>query len=438
MKIFKIIICFFFVCSTNAENYVIMDDETESFLSEIVNHVKDALHYEKDIKVYVSSDQTINASAIETGDIVINAGAIIQSKNYEELIAILAHEVGHIEGLHISTYMANRIDFMKAGLVTTLIGAIASVCSGHAEPLLAGVVGGQSMGSNMALSKLRQKENIADTKAADAIKRLNWSVFGGFVSIHEKLASGNLVYNKYFSTHPQSEDRISKFKNYLYESNSKKVPESIVNLMKKYERKFEIIKYKLRALTFQNEFLQTFYRNPKTQNETYARAIALYRLNKYEDSIKLANKLISENRRNKAYYLEIKCMCLINLKKCKKAADIAWDVLKNNRKTKVHRDLGIIYAVAVINGNLKKHFSSAIKVLKKILVIHDDFSALNTLGKLYTMSNDHEKASLCAAEMALKIGDISTAKIHATKALFSSDSNTKRRARDILNSLDIQ
>ncbi len=437
MKIFKIVIFFIFSYSLHAEDYILMDDETESFLTEIVNKIKDALHFERDVKIYISSDQTINAVALGSGDILVNSGAIIQSKNYEELIAILAHEVGHIEGLHISTYMANRADFMKAGLVTTLIGAIASVCARDASPLLVGVIGGQSIGSGMALTKLRQKENIADTKAAEAIKKLNWPVFDGFVSIHEKFASGAVIYNKYLSTHPQSEDRISKFREYLNESKSKEVSESIVNLMKKYEKQFEIIKHKLKALTFHTELLQDLYKNPQTQSEKYARAIALYRLNKYQESINLIDKLISENEENKAYYSEIKCMCLINLKKCNDAAELAWDVLKEDRKTEVHRDLGIIYAVAVIEGDLKKRVSCAIKTLKKILVIYRrDFSALNTLGKLYTISNDFEKASLCAAEAALRMEDTAAAKIHAHKAISSADPATRRKAQDILSSLD--
>lgn len=437
MKTLKSAAIFLLICFCNVGNaadYLVMDDEVETFLTDIVGKIKDAMHFQRDIKVYISSDQSINAAAIETGDIVVNAGALVQIKNYEELIAILAHEVGHIEGQHIPTLLAHRTDFARAGLVTALLGAITSVCAGSTAPLIAGVMGGTSISTSMALGKMRQNENIADTKAAEAIKRLKWPVLSGFVSIHEKFASRTVSYNKYFSTHPPSEDRISKFRKYYAAEKGRSAPKDVVKLMERYKQTFEIARYKMQALTMPLEQLYGFCKSPKTPLEKYARAIALYRLDKYREAVELINQLIAAGNGDRAYYAEIKCMSLINLKRCEEAANIARDILKGDRNTNTHRDLAIIYAAAVVAGNLKAHLQSAAKALRKVLVLHEnDVTALNTLGKIYSMSGDQQKASLCAAEVAMQMGDTQTAKIHAQKAVIGSDAPTRRRAQDILD-----
>lgn len=78
MKFIKIFTLLIFCFSLKAENYLLMDDESESFLSEIVEKIKDALDFEGMIKIYISNDQTLNASATQSGDIIVNAGAITQ------------------------------------------------------------------------------------------------------------------------------------------------------------------------------------------------------------------------------------------------------------------------------------------------------------------------------------------------------------------------
>ena len=435
-KIFHVFALCFIVSVSSAEDYIVMEDETETFLCEIVNSIKSGMGYESEIKVYISTDQTLNASAIQSGDIVVNAGAIIQSSNYKELIAILAHEVGHIEGRHIPLLMSHMKDFMKAGLVPALIGGAIAAIAGNPAPLMAGVLGGQSISQGMVLGKMRQKEEIADTKAADALKKLGWYLFDGCLDMHKKLASKSFVYNEYLSSHPHSSKRIAKYKQYYEEFKNKPLSEKVQKLMKKYEAKFETIKKKLHALVIQNEFLGELYKSPKNNNEKYARAVALYRLNKYHEAIKLIDELPSEDIDQSAYYNEIKCMALINLKRSKEATEIAKRLLQNTRKIKDHRDLVVIYAEAVNSGNIRPHAESAIKYLQRIVSPkNDDLSALHELGKLYTMTNQLDKASYCAAQTAFLAGDNKMAKIHASRAMAGKDPVIKRKAQDILNSL---
>ena len=425
-------------CSVYANDYVVADDETEVFLTEIVNNLKEALGYKRDIRVYVTSDQTLNAAAIQSGDIIVNAGAIMQSENYKELITILAHEVGHIAGHHIQVYISQVNEFMKAGLVPTLIGLAITVVSGDGGALLAGILSGSSISQGMALAKMRQSENIADTKAAEALKKLGWNIFDGCIALHKKLGSHTFIYNEYLSTHPLSSKRIAKYKQYYSELKNKPMTSAVSALLKKYENKFKIIKNKLTALVIQREFLKDLYKHQKDNNEKYARAVALYRFGRYDESLDLINELPKDDPDQTAYYYEIKCMSLINLKRCKEAAECARQALQSIRNMKSHRDLVVIYAEAVSAGNLRSYVKDAIKRLNQILMPkEDDISALHELGKLYTMDNQAQRGSYFVAQKAFLLHDLQVAKIHANRARASSDAYLRRKANDLLTAIAV-
>ncbi len=414
-----------------------MDNEIEAYLmEEIVNPIKEALGYKSPITVLVSSSRTFNAAATDSGNIIINVGAIEMCKDVSELIGILAHEVAHIAGNHISTFISNNPDFMKAGLVTILLGAAAAVLAGNPTPLAAGLAGGQQMSRGMALAKMRQKENIADSKSTVAMKKLLWPVSAGFLSIHEKLGEKSAVYNVYESTHPTSQDRIAKFRQWNNEESEKQFPEDKIKLIQKMQRKFLLIKEKIKALTLSPSSDIVL---ASTMAQKYALAIFLYRQSHFKAALALTEEVMNsemDDSFDPAYVAEIKSMALIGLKKYKEAADFAYSFLKKARKNKVYRDLGIIYADAVVQGELgKSYYKQSIRILRKILLKNKyEISAYNVLGKIYTLDGRYANASLCAAEVASMIGDYEMAAVHAKKAKNSSnDEILKREATDIIN-----
>ena len=434
MKIFSriafiVVLCF----KTFSNEYILVDEESETFIQEIVDKISSVLNCQQKIEVYISSNRTLNAGASQSGNIVVNVGAILNCSDVTEFIAIVAHEVGHIAGNHITTFMSNQSDFTRAGLVTMLIGATASIFAKDPTPLAAGLFSGQSVGYKMALAKLRQKESMADSRSAEAIQKLGWPIFKGCVSLHEKLASGDPMYNAYESTHPSSQDRVSKFRNLYNEEKSHEADPEKIKYIKCLQTKFEIIQTKIKALTFDPEYIEEIYRVPKNNSEKYAKAIALYRNNEYESAVALIDTIDDENI-GKPHLAEIKSMCLINLKKPKEAAEIAKQYLGGKQ---LYRDLSMIYADAIVEGNFEKgEIQNGIKILKKLKIKYpSDPSIVDMLGKLFYLNNETDKASLCAAEVNMQIGDVFKAQTHAQKALKSQNKFVKRSAEDILDSL---
>ncbi|GHT88302.1 peptidase M48 [Alphaproteobacteria bacterium] len=440
MRVLRYIFCFLlsFQCFAGENEYLIIDEESENLVGEIVDKLKGALNYKQDISVYISSSRVLNAAATQTGDIIVNAGSIIRCENISELIAVLAHEVGHVAGGHITMFMSQRNAFMQMGLITMLIGGAAAALSGDPSPLLAGAYGAQIFPQKMALSKMRQIENRADSKAAEAVKKLDWPVFAGFVSMHRKLQ--NTVNSpssdaNYWSTHPESTIRITKFLDYAAEEKKKAFSKETIDYLASLQHRLMIIKAKLKALVCDLKTVVGALESSENKVDKYALAIALYRANMFADAEKLIDEIIasdSENFFNPAHLMEIKALCLLSRGKPKTAMDFAWSLCQ--KKTKIYRDLLILYAEAVIRCESKQHAKQAINLLNILyLKTKTDLTLINTIGRLYALIGDDTSASLFAAEAALVTGDKKSATFHSKKAMKSSNNIVRRKAADVLS-----
>ena len=420
-------IYFTFICFSSE---IIMDDETETFLTEIVDKIKESSGMSKKIEVYISSDIDPNAFATENGNIVINIGMIKLCENVKELIAVLAHEVGHISGHHIAVFMSNRSDFMSAGLVPMILGAVVSVVTMNPAPIMFGMGGAGHVYERLALKKLREKENMADSFSVEAVKKLKWDVLDGFVSIHEKISRQPEYMNVYTSTHPSSYDRISRFKEHALQSKKEKYPEESASIVKYYESKFQKIKLKLLAYTRPpQEILES-------AKDDYSLSIAYHRNHDYEKSLLHINKLLKDDLNN-PYYTEIKVMNLINQSKLEEAVKVCEESIKFNKKLYC-RDLALLaaHAISEIKSPQNDKIEYILKMLRRNLLKYpNDLSIINMMGKLYSKQNKQDKASLCAAEIAFFAKDSKLAEIHAKRALETSDPIAKRKAQDILQAL---
>ncbi|MDR1233787.1 MAG: M48 family metalloprotease [Holosporales bacterium] len=444
--------CVLFICfisrPVHSEDLLVIDEEIELFLEYLVNLIKDALGYQQKINVYVTNNQSLNAMATQNGDIVINAGAIIQVDNFKELIAILAHEVGHLAGYHMSTFLAIRPDIIKSSIIASIIGAGAAIISKDPTPFAAGVYAGQALDMGQTLAKLRQKEAMADTKSAEAIIKLGWlSVFDGFVSLHRKLMAHGAVYNAYLSTHPQSQDRIDKFIEFLKEFKDAEITSKVASLLENMQKKFNVIQWKLKALIYEPSMILAQFKQPKDRVQRYARAMALMRADKYKEAIENVDEAIKQaddsvkpsplKEISIPHCMEIKLMCLFNLHRYSELIK-SFHVLQNKlRKNEVYRDITLIYALAVTNVNPgKQEIVKAIKAVKKIHARHpDDVSAIGLLGRLNNLDGQQDHASLYAAKAAVLRGDTEAAKLHAGRASSSKNPSVVRQAGDIISSV---
>jgi len=123
---------------------------------------------------YVAKDDTVNAFAIPGGIIVVNSGLLEKASSPDELAAVLAHEVQHVEQRHALKNMINSAGI--AAVVLVVLGDANAVVM-----LMAHQVSAQYFN--------RQVESEADLKGAELLQKKNIEA-GGMVSFFTRLNAG--------------------------------------------------------------------------------------------------------------------------------------------------------------------------------------------------------------------------------------------------------
>lgn len=141
-----------------------------------------------------------NAFALPGGTIVITDAMVEAAQSPEEVLAILAHEMGHIELRHT----------MRSILQNSAIAVVAAAVTSDAASLSVAVGGMPALLAETKYS--REFETAADDYAFRLLKKRNYSP-ASFASIMERLSEKHgkkLQMFNFVSTHPVTEERIQR------------------------------------------------------------------------------------------------------------------------------------------------------------------------------------------------------------------------------------
>jgi predicted Zn-dependent protease len=171
--------------------------------SKIINHFFEQLHlpHEYPVKITVMKGEVINAFALPGGPIIVYDALLESIRTPEELAALLAHELSHIEQRHTLRNMAGAIG--RRIIITFFVG-------GQSDFL--GMVAGQA-DALKGLQYSRQLETEADDKGMDLLSRRQIDPEGMLLLIQllQKETGGQEEYS-FLSTHPVFKDRIQNIK----------------------------------------------------------------------------------------------------------------------------------------------------------------------------------------------------------------------------------
>jgi len=160
------------------------------------------------IKVRVIADTSINAFALPGGYIYFTSGIILTMTNEHELAGVLAHEMAHIYGKHISRRFESSERLQIQAAAAMLAGVLISM-AGSPNMGAAAMTFGSAAAQTQALSYSRAHEEEADRLAMRAIKASRYSPWG-LVTMMEKLGAGSALpenFPAYLLTHPIPDSR---------------------------------------------------------------------------------------------------------------------------------------------------------------------------------------------------------------------------------------
>ncbi len=289
---------------------IIRDSEIESYLNEWFAPIFDVNNMDpSQVKIILVQQNDINAFVAGGSNIFLYTGLLEKTDNPNELIGVMAHELGHISGGHL---IRGREALEKASyesILGTIIGIGAAVVSGNASAAGVGSVAGNSVAGRRFLSKTRTFESSADQAAITSMNRAEMNP-EGLLSFLRKLEDQELApvnqQSEYVRTHPLTKNRISAIAAGVEKSNhqNKAIPE---RWMEQHRR----MRAKLIGYIHPEQVSWAYDDKDLSIPATYARTVADYRENRIENALSGIDSLIRQEPNN-AYFYELKGQMLVD------------------------------------------------------------------------------------------------------------------------------
>ena len=413
-----------------AAQSILRDAETEALLRDMSRPLVEAAGLRpQDVNIVLVHDQSINAFVIGGQTVYIHSGLITSASNANEVQGVIAHELGHITGGHISRMGEGVRAASGFSLLSLLLGA-AAMAAGAGEAGAAIISMGQRAAIGRFLSFTRTQESSADQAGVSFLRRAGISGRGS-LAFFERLQNQEFRLNipqedSYERTHPLNRERLAVLEHSYQNDPAWDRPTDAA-----LEDRFQRVRAKL--IGFVDDPRRTLQRYPESDRSIparYARAYAWHRNSHPDRAIAESESLLRE-RPEDPYFLELHGQILLETGRPREA-------LQSLRASVARApDQPLIAALlghALISTEDPGHFQEAKQVLRT--AIGRDNSnpfAWYQLGIVYDREGDQARAALATAERYNLIGQPRLALANAEQAMLGIPVGTPDwlRAQDI-------
>jgi predicted Zn-dependent protease len=410
---------------------LLRDAETEWFLRTISTPLFLKAGLQPDaVNIYIVNDNSLNAFVVGGQNIFIHTGLILQVDNVNQLLAIIAHETGHISGGHNVTRGSDGASSGSNVMLVTMLLGIAAVAAGSPDAGLGLMMGGQSMAQRAVFKYTRAQEASTDQAGATLLEKTETSGRGLLETFEMFRDQELLSFNRqdpYARSHPMSRDRVSSLRQRVERSKYYNKPPNPV-----YEYWFKRVKAKLGGYLNNSRLTFSLYPESDTSLEArYARVYAYHKDIDWTNALREAHELIKENGKD-PYFQEI--VGQIHLEN----GNVEEAIPYYRRAVELLPNSALIMtslAHALVATNTTENNNEAIILLEKVVRLEpeNDF-AWRQLGTAYAQNNLPEEASFATAEMFALYGKFPQSNHHAGIALkhYPVGSPKWLRAQDII------
>jgi predicted Zn-dependent protease len=413
---------------------LIRDPEIEEALEKFVEPLLKAADLApKSVSLYLVQDKSLNAFVAGGANLFVHTGLIEKTRNVNQLLGVLAHEVGHIKCGHLASIDESLKNARNMTLLGMALGAGAAALTGDPSAMLAVGMGTHMSAQRMFLAHTRVQESGADQVALKILKTLGLSPIGlhdFFQILREQTLAPAQHQDPYLLTHPLTEQRMNIVKHAVEETTTKKL-----SLDPSWDKMHSRMVAKLKA--FLNP-PQTTFRHFKAENKSlesrYARAIACSLKVDIDNALKYINDLIKDHPHD-PFFQEFKGEVLY----------------KNRRIPESIECYSKAVALAPHNALLRVELAQALLVkptaeqAKKALE-HLNFAENKEkengllwllMSRAYASLDNLPMASYALAEKAMAENNVKDAKFHVDRALKGVPKNSRisLRLQDIQSQL---
>lgn len=402
-------------CHALADGGLIRDAETEKFLRDLSNPIFKAANLDvKNIKIYIVNDESINAFVSGGQNVFINTGLITKYQTPDALIGVIAHETGHIAAGHIAR-SSEEIKNAENGMFLSYLLGIGAILGGVPQAGEALILGGSNISEKLFMKYTRGQEEAADQHAINYLDKMSYPA-NGLVTLLEYFESQMIglknQIDEYALSHPVSKKRINLIKD---RTKDKNFSDKAIN--EKLQKSMTRVIAKLDAFILSPDFTLKKYQNRSDETANYAKSIAYFRKGETEKSLKLLDKIISDNSRD-GFLLELKGQILFESGKVHDSIITYHKAIKLLTKEDAAQSK-IAFATAILA--MKKHDDDLINLAIKTLKDCQKYEMENPflykqLGLAYSKLGDEGRSYLALAEYNYTQGNKKKTENFAKKA----------------------
>jgi predicted Zn-dependent protease len=352
------------------------------------------------VRIHLVNDRRLNAFVAGGMQIFIHTGLLTSADSPDQVIGVLAHEIGHIEGGHLSRLKDGLRSATAQAILVSILGGAAAVAAGRPDGIGAALSGGAHVAQRSLLSYSRGMEQSADQAALRYLDSTGQSA-RGLLSFMELLRGQESALggedNPYTRSHPLTKDRVAFVRNHVAKSPLAKTPLD-PSLVTAHRR----MRAKINGYLNPAETLRHTDPNRRDLEALYSRSIAYMRQSEAEKSLAIADALIRQSPKD-PFFLELRGDILRNAGRTKEAKEayeetlkiLPWAALIRLSLAQTQLELNDGPDQAEVVANLKQALRYEPRIPR----------AWRQLATAYGRMNEHGLASHALAEEAILRGD---------------------------------
>ena len=419
---------------------IVRDVETEQLLRDYAAPILKAAGVNATAtKIVLVNDRSFNAFVADGRRIFINVGALMDAETPNEVIGVLAHETGHIQGGHLARLREQVSNAQALSVVGMLLGAGAMAGAVASDGQVGGAgtgavgvfAGGQELVRRNLLSYQRSEEQAADQAAMRYLGATGQSPKGMLATFGRFADSGlfrSRAVDPYLVSHPLPTERIAQL-----ETLAKQSPHFAAKDSPALQARHDLMRAKLFGFVDRPDaVLRRYPPNDASLPARYARAVATHRSGRLGDALAAVDGLLRAQGSN-AYFLELKGQILLESGRAREAVG------------PLRRAVGLVpngvpiramLGQALVATGDPKLLDEAIRELTNATAREPDSGeAFQHLATAYGRKGDIGMAELASAQAFLSGGDFKHAHTQASRAMakLPAGSPSYLKAEDILD-----
>ena len=419
---------------------MVRDAETEQLLRDYMGPIFRAAGISaKATQIVLVNERSFNAFVANGQKIFVNVGALMDSETPNEIIGVLAHETGHIEGGHLARLRQEITKAKALSVIGMLAGAGAVVGASQSGGRVGGagtgamgtLAGSQELVMRNLLAYQRTEEQAADQAALRYLTATGQSPSGmlkTFRRFNDAAIFQSGTLDPYRLSHPLPAERIAQL-----ETLAKQSPHFAKKDSPALQARHDLMRAKLFGFTERPETVGRRYPLRDTSAPArYARAVQAYRSGRLSEALATIDALIGEQPNN-AYFHELKGQALLESGRARESIEpLRRAVSLTPGAVPIRAMLGH----ALVAAGEPRFLEEAIRELSNASIREPEFGeAFRHLATAYGRKGNIGMAELSSAQAFFNAGDLRNAQTQASRAMqkLPPGSPGYLKAEDIFN-----